>query len=153
MVNPVILPNTDESNEDRNEDTKMMEFSVDEQISENNTIEECFPSTRVFPDVLIDSESTKEKQSKTASPNKSQEIDKDFPSTKVFPGVLLDSESTKENHPKHSVVTEPTTSFNNAKKDMFSVQDAFVFCPMGDTIVLNQVLQQGILPVIKKWTN
>ena len=27
---------------------------------------------------------------------------------------------------------------------MFSVQDAFVFCPMGDTIVLNEVLQQGI---------
>ena len=27
---------------------------------------------------------------------------------------------------------------------MFSVQDTFVFCPMGDTIVLNEVLQQGI---------
>ena len=28
---------------------------------------------------------------------------------------------------------------------MFSVQDAFAFCPMGDTIVLNEVLQQGIV--------
>ena len=27
---------------------------------------------------------------------------------------------------------------------MFSVQDAFAFCPKGDTIVLNEVLQQGI---------
>jgi len=32
VVNPIISPNADESNEDRNEDTKMMEFSVDEQI-------------------------------------------------------------------------------------------------------------------------
>jgi len=78
VVNPVIPPNTDESNEDRNEDTKMMEFSVDEQIIEKNTIDEFFPSTRVFPDVLIDSESTKEIQSKTASPNKRQEIDNNF---------------------------------------------------------------------------
>ena len=101
VVNPTMSPNTDESNEDRNEDTKMMEFSVDEQIIENNTIEEFFPSTRVFPDVLIDSESTKEKQSKTASPNKHQEIDKDFPSTKVFSGALFDSESTKGNKNKN----------------------------------------------------
>ena len=34
LANPIIPPNTDESNEDRNEDTKMMEFSVDEQIIE-----------------------------------------------------------------------------------------------------------------------
>ena len=87
------------------------------------------------------------------SPNKRQEIDKVFPSTRVFPGVLFDSESTKENQTKKSVVAETTTSFSDAKKDMFFVQDVFVFCPMGDTIVLNEVLQQGILPVNKKWTN
>ena len=144
LANPIIPPNTDESNEDMNEDTKMMEFSVDEQIIEKNTIDEVFPSTRVFPDVLIDSESTKEKQSKIASPTKRQEIDKDFPSTKVFSGVLFDSESTKENRPITAVVTEPTTSVNDVKRDMFSVQDALVFCPKGNTIVLNEVLQQGI---------
>ena len=38
VVNPIISPNTDESNEDRNEDTKMMEFSVDEQIIENTLL-------------------------------------------------------------------------------------------------------------------
>ena len=27
---------------------------------------------------------------------------------------------------------------------MFFVQDAFIFCPMGGTIVLNEVLPQGI---------
>ena len=27
---------------------------------------------------------------------------------------------------------------------MFFVQDAFIFCPIGGTIVLNEVLQQGI---------
>ena len=27
---------------------------------------------------------------------------------------------------------------------MFSIQDAFIFCPMGDTIVLNEGLQQVI---------
>ena len=144
LANPIIPPNTDESKEDRNEDTKMMEFSVDEQIIEKNTIDEFFPSTRVFPDVLIDSESTKEKQSKTASPTKRQEIDKDFPSTKVFSGVLFDSESTKKNQPKTPVVTEPTTSVNDVKRDMFSVQDSLDFCPKGNTIVLNEVLQQGI---------
>ena len=123
MVNPIFPTNTYESNEN----TKMMKSSVDEKIIENNTIDEVSPSTRVFPDVLIDSESTKEKQSKIASPNKRQEIDKNFPSTRVFPGVLFDSASTKENQPKRYVVTEPTTSFNDVKKDMFSVQEAFVF--------------------------
>ena len=85
----------------------------------------------MFPDVLIDSESTKEKLSKTASPNKRQEIDENFPSTRGLPDVLFDSESTKENEAKLSADTEPTTSVNDVNKDMFSVQDAFVFCPMG----------------------
>ena len=62
VVNPIIPPNTHESNDDRNKVTKMMESSVDEQIIENNTTDEFFPSTRVFPDELIDNESTKEKQ-------------------------------------------------------------------------------------------
>ena len=84
-----------------------------------------------FPDVLIDSESTKEKQSKTASPNKHQDFDKDFPSINVFSGVLFDSKSTKGNQTKHSVVTEPTTSFNKVKKDMFSVQDMLFFVQVG----------------------
>ena len=108
------------------------------------TLLRIFPSTRVFPDVLIDNESTKEKQSKNASPTKRQEMDNDFPSTKVFSGVLFDSESTKENQPIISVATEPITSVNDVKRDMFSVQDAFVFCPRGNTTVLNEVLQQGI---------
>ena len=62
----------------------------------------------------------------------------------MFPGVLFDSESTKENEAKLSGNTEPTTSVNDVNKDMFSVQDAFAFCPTGDTIVLNKVLQQDI---------
>ena len=140
MVNPIILTNTCGSTED----TKMMESIVDEQIIAKNVTDELFPSTRVFPDVPFDSESTKEKQSEISSPNKRQEIDKDFPSTRVFPDVLFDSESTKKNQPKYSAVTEPTISFNDVKKDMFSVQDAFVFCPRGNTTVLNEVLQQGI---------
>ena len=61
-----------------------------------------------------------------------------------MPDVLFDSESTKENEAKLSADTEPTTSVNDVNKDMFSVQDAFAFCPTGDTIVLNEVLQQGI---------
>ena len=121
-----------------------MESSVDEKIIENNTIDLVSPSTKVFPDVLFDSESTKEKQSKIASLNDRQEIDENFPSTRGLPDVLFDSESTKENQAKNSAGTEPTTSFNDVNKDMFSVQDAFAFCPMGDTIVLNEVLQQGI---------
>ena len=75
MVNPT---NTYEPNED----TKMMESSVDEKIIENNTIDLVSPSTKVFPDVLIDSESTKEKRSKTASLSERQEIDENFPSTR-----------------------------------------------------------------------
>ena len=67
LANPIIPPNTDESNEDRNEDTKMMEFSVDEQLIEKNTVDEFFPSTRVFPDVPFDSESSKENQSEVPS--------------------------------------------------------------------------------------
>jgi len=85
MVNPIIPTNTYESNED----TKMMESSVDEKIIENNTIDEVSPSTRVFPDVPIDSESTKEKQSKIASPNKRQEIEKKFQVLGSFPVYRL----------------------------------------------------------------
>ena len=76
--------------------------------------------------------------------NEHQEIDENFPSTRGLPDVLFDSESTKENETKLSADTEPTTSVNDVNKDMFSFQDAFAFCPMGDTIVLNEVLQQGI---------
>ena len=101
MVNPT---NTYEPNED----TKMMESSVDEKIIEKDTIDLVSPSTKVFPD------------------------------------VLFDSESTKETEAKLSADTEPTTSVNDVNKDIFSVQDAFAFCPMGDTIVLKEVLQQGI---------
>ena len=137
MVNPT---NTYEPNED----TKMMESSVDEKIIEKDTIDLVSPSTKVFPDVLFDSESTKEKRSKIASLNDRQEIDENFPSTRGLPDVLFDSESTKENEAKLSADTEPTTSVNDVNKDMFSVQDAFAFCPTGDTIVLNEVLQQGI---------
>ena len=61
----------------------------------------------------------------------------------MFPCVLFDSESTKKTQPVTSVVTEPT-SVNDEKRDMFSVQDAFVFCPMGNTTLLNEALQQGI---------
>ena len=137
MVNPT---NTYELNED----TKMMESSVDEKIIENYTIDLVSPSTKVFPDVLFDSESKKEKRSKSASLNERQEIDENFPSTSGLPDVLFDSESTKENQAKLSAGTKPTTSVNDVNKDMFSVQDAFAFCPTGDTIVLNEVLQQGI---------
>ena len=55
MVNPT---NTYEPNED----TKMMESSVDEKIIENDTIDLVSPSTKVFLYVLFDSESTKEKR-------------------------------------------------------------------------------------------
>ena len=140
MMNPIILTNTCGSTED----TKMMESIVDEQIIAKNVPDELFPSTRVFSSVLLDSESAKEKQSEISSPNKRQEIDKDFPSTRVFPGVLFDSESTKENQTNNSVVTETTASSNDVKKDMFVIQDALLFCPMGGTIVLNEVLHQGI---------
>ena len=58
MVNPIIPTNTYEPNED----TKMMESSVDEKIIEKDTIDLVSPSTKVFPDVLFDSESTKEKR-------------------------------------------------------------------------------------------
>jgi len=44
-----------------NEDTKKMESSIDEKIIEKYTIDLVSPSTKVFPDVLFDSESTKEK--------------------------------------------------------------------------------------------
>ena len=141
MVNPT---NTYEPNED----TKMMESSVDEKIIEKDTIDLVSPSTKVFPDVLFDSESTKEKQSKIASLDIRldirQEIDENFPSTRGSPDVLFDSESTKEKEAKISTDAETKTSVNDVSKDMFSVQDAFAFCPMGDTIVLNEVLQQGI---------
>jgi len=126
MVNPT---NTYE----QNEDTKMMESSVDEKIIKKDTIDLVSPSTKVFPEVLFDSESTKEKQSKIASLDIRldirQEIDENFPSTRGSPDVLFDSESTKENQPITSVITEPTTSVNDVKRDMFSVQDALVFCP------------------------
>ena len=55
MVNPT---NTVEPNED----TKMMESSVDEKIIKKDTIDLVSPSTKVFPDVLFDSESTKKKR-------------------------------------------------------------------------------------------
>ena len=89
MVNPA---NTYEPNED----TKMMESSVDEKIIENYTIDLVSPSTKVFPDVLFDSESTKEKRSKTTSLNERQEIDENFPSTR---GVarLSQQRKTKQN--------------------------------------------------------
>ena len=89
LANPIIPPNTDESKEDRNEDTKMMEFSVDEQIIEKNTIDEFFPSTRVFPDVLIDSESTKEKQSKMRLQTNVKKLTKIFQVLRCFPVYCL----------------------------------------------------------------
>ena len=55
MVNPIISTNTCASTED----TKMMESIVDEQIIAKNDTGEFFSSTRVFPDVSFDSESTK----------------------------------------------------------------------------------------------
>ena len=131
LMNPSISTNIYGSNED----TKTMESTVDELIIAKNTSDEIFPSTKAFPDVPVDNESTKEKQSEIASLNKRQEIDKDFPSTRVFPGVLFDSESTKENQTNNSVVTETTASSNDVKKDMFVIQDALLFCPMGGTIV------------------
>ena len=116
MVNPT---NTYEPNED----TKMMESSVDKKIIKKDTIDLVSPSTKVFPDVLFDSESTKEKQSKIASLDIRldirQEIDENFPSTRGLPDVLFDSESTKENEAKLSADTEPTTSVNDVNKDMF----------------------------------
>ena len=49
LANPIIPPNTDESNEDRNEDTKMMEFSVDEQIIEKTLLTNFFQVLGCFP--------------------------------------------------------------------------------------------------------
>jgi len=116
MVNPT---NTYEPNED----TKMMESSVDEKIIEKDTIDLVSPSTKVFPDVLFDSESTKEKQSKIASLDIRldirQEIDENFPSTRGSPDVLFDSESTKEKEAKISTDAETKTSVNDVSKDMF----------------------------------
>ena len=57
MVNPIIPTNTYESNED----TKMMKSSVNQKIIKNNIIDKVSPSTRVFPDVLIDSEENSQK--------------------------------------------------------------------------------------------
>ena len=57
MVNPTNTYELDE-------DTKMIESSVDEKIIENNTLQEVSPSTRVFPDVLIDSESQRKNSQK-----------------------------------------------------------------------------------------
>jgi len=93
MVNPT---NTYEPNED----TKMMESSVDEKIIEKYTIDLVSPSTKVFPDVLFDSESTKEKRSKIASLNDRQEIDENFPSTRGCPMYCLtvsQQRKTKQN--------------------------------------------------------
>jgi hypothetical protein len=71
-----------------------------------DTIDLVSPSTKVFPDVLFDSESTKEKQSKIASLDIRQEIDENFPSTRGSPDVLFDSESTKEKEAKISTDAE-----------------------------------------------
>ena len=69
--------------------SRMMESSVNEKIIENYTIDLVSPSTKVFPDVLFDSESTKEKRSKTASLRERQEIDENFPSTRGCPMYCL----------------------------------------------------------------
>ena len=115
MVNPTNIY-------EPNEDTKMMESSVDEKIIENYTIDLVSPSTKVFPDVLFDSESTKEKRSKTASLNKRQEIDEKFPSTRGLPGVLFDSESTKEKSSK-------TFCRHRTNNIIQRCKQGHVFCP------------------------
>ena len=56
-----------------------------------------FSSTRVFPGVPFDSESSKENHSKVSSPYILQDVGADFSSTRVFPGVPFDSESSKQN--------------------------------------------------------
>ena len=83
-----------------------MESSVDEKIIKKDTIDLVSPSTKVVPDVLLDSESTKENQSKIASLDNRQEIDENFPSTRGSPDVLFDSESTKEKEAKISTDAE-----------------------------------------------
>ena len=79
MVNPTSLTITHEEIEDTKVDT------------DGN-----FLSTRVFPGVLLDSESSKENHLEISSPHICQEIDMDFSSTRVFPSVPFDSEASKE---------------------------------------------------------
>ena len=128
-------------------------------------------STRVFPGVQFDSESSKKNHSEISSPHIHQEIDVDFSSSRVFPSVPFDSESSKENPIKTSAATETNTSYNDEKdihatktnpevafdnmstkdeeevdtvEDKTIIQDAFIFCPTGGTLALNKVLKQGI---------
>ena len=113
----------------------------------------------LFPIVQVDNESSKEDQSEVSSPHLLQNVHLDFSSTRVFPSVPLDSGSSKENstaktsavkehiHPEAILDSESNKDEREVDKveDIpITIQDAFMFCPMAGTFVLNKTSKQGI---------
>ena len=81
----------------------------------------------------------------------------DFSSTRVFPNVSFDRESNKENptaktsaveeHIHSEAIIDNKTNMDEREIDKVAdipIQDAFIFCPMTGTFVLNETLDQGI---------
>ena len=157
----IVNPTSSTSTHAEIEDTKDTDSTVADQTFAKNDTDGNFPSTRVFPGVPLDSESSKENHSEISFPQTRQEIDVDFSSTRVFPSVPFDSESSKKNPIKTSAATETNTSYNDEKdiqatktnpevafdnmskkdegevdtvEDKIIIQDTFIFCPMGGAL-------------------
>ena len=95
MVNPTSLTITHAEIED----TKVAESTVTDQTFAKNDTDGDLSSSRMFPSVPFDSESSKENPIKTSvakETNTSYNKEKDIHATKVNPEVAFDSESNKD---------------------------------------------------------
>ena len=108
---------------------------------------------------LTMSQAKKTNQKSPVSPHLLQKVDSNLSITRVFPSVLFDSGSNKENltaktsadkehiHPEAILDSESNMDEREVDKvadTPITLQDAFVFCPMAGTFVLNETLKQGI---------
>ena len=152
LVNPISVSATIADKED----IKASEiYDASQNLAKNN--DGNFSSTGVFPTVQFDNESSKENQSEVKSPHSRQNADLDFSTTRVFPNVTFDKESNKENptaktsavevHVHSEAIIDNKSNMDEREIDKVAnipIQDAFIFCPMTGTFVLNETLEQGI---------
>ena len=97
-------------------------------------------STRDVPDVPLDSGSSKESRIKELYPtedsleeaNNPNIVEKDIITTRVDPEVASERESKKDEEEMDRL------------QDTSLIQDAFIFCPMLESFVLNETMVQGI---------
>ena len=154
--------------------TQDVEVTDISQTSVRSNNDSTISSTRVFPDVQFDSESSKEIEPKESGLSNSSHGKSN---TRDVPDVSFDSGSSKESqikdlYPTEDIIDETNTP-NSMEKDINTtkfdledtlekesnkdeeetdrlqdtslIQDAFIFCPMMESFVLSETMIQEAL--------